>query len=60
MQKPWVQAVPSSHVWKAPLPARLEAGAHRVTVRVHDEYGRESVTHMLLEVGPRGTAASPA
>jgi C terminal of Calcineurin-like phosphoesterase/Calcineurin-like phosphoesterase len=34
MQKPWVQAVPSSHAWKAPLPADLAPGAHRVTVRV--------------------------
>jgi hypothetical protein len=59
MQKPWVRAVPSSHVWKAPLPADLEPGAHRVTLRASDEYGRERVSHMLLEVGPRGVAASP-
>jgi C terminal of Calcineurin-like phosphoesterase/Calcineurin-like phosphoesterase len=60
MQKRWVRAVPSSHVWKAPLPADLDPGAHRVTVRATDEYGRERVTHILLEVGPRGAAASPA
>ena len=60
MQKPWVRAVPSAHMWTAPLPADLEPGAHRVTVRANDEYGRECVAHMLLEVGPRGAAASPA
>ena len=59
-QKSWVQAVPSSHVWTAPLPADLEPGAHRVTVRAIDEYGRERVAHMLLEVGARGAAPSPA
>ena len=36
-QKPWVQAVPSSHVWTAPLPVGLEPGAHRVRVRAIDE-----------------------
>ena len=41
-------------------PADLEPGAHRVTVRAIDEYGRERVARMLLEVGPRGAAASPA
>jgi C terminal of Calcineurin-like phosphoesterase len=60
VQKPWVQAVPSSHVWRAPLPADLGAGAHRITVRASDEYGRERIAHMLLEVGPRGVATSPA
>ena len=59
VQKPWVQAVPSSHVWRAPLPADLGPGAHRVTVRASDEYGRECVTHLLLEVGPRAAAPSP-
>ena len=58
-QKPWVQAVPSSHMWKAPLPTDLAPGAHRVTVRTRDEYGRESVARMLLEVGPRSAAAAP-
>jgi hypothetical protein len=60
VQKPWVQAVPSSHVWKAPLPSDLGPGAHRVTVRASDEYGRERIAHMLLEVGPRAAPASPA
>src|SRR5262249_2047268 len=29
-QKPWVEAVPSAHVWAGPLPCDLETGAHRV------------------------------
>jgi C terminal of Calcineurin-like phosphoesterase len=60
MQRSWVQAVPSSHVWTASLPADLETGVHRVTVRANDEYGREHVAHMLLEVSPHGEAAAPA
>jgi hypothetical protein len=60
MQKPWMQAVPSSHVWKAPLPSDLAPGAHRVTVRACDEYGRERTANMLLEVGAREAVASPA
>ena len=59
-QKPWVQAVPSSHVWTAPLPVGLEPGAHRVRVRAIDEYGREHVAHTLLEVATPGAAPAPA
>lgn len=59
-QKPWVQAVPSSHVWTAGLPCDLEMGAHRIEVRAIDEYGRERVQQLLLEVGPRGALAQPA
>jgi hypothetical protein len=60
MQKPWVEAVISSHVWKAPLPANLDVGAHRLTVRARDEYGRELVAHMVLEVTARDKPVSPA
>jgi hypothetical protein len=60
MQKPWVQAVPSSHVWTAGLPCDLAMGAHRVEVRAVDEYGRERVQQLLLEVGPRGALAQPS
>jgi C terminal of Calcineurin-like phosphoesterase/Calcineurin-like phosphoesterase len=49
-QKSWVRALPSSHLWKAPLPANLEPGAHRVTVRAIDEYERALVGHIVLEV----------
>ena len=59
-QKPWVQAVPSSHVWTAGLPCDLAMGAHRIEVRAVDEYGRERVQQLLLEVGPRGALAQPA
>jgi hypothetical protein len=46
----WVRALPSSHVWKAPLPAGLPAGAHAVTVTACDEYGRQHRTRLVLEV----------
>ena len=55
-QKPWVEAVPSAHVWAGPLPCDLETGAHRVEVRAVDEFGRERVAHTLLEVGPTQSA----
>jgi C terminal of Calcineurin-like phosphoesterase/Calcineurin-like phosphoesterase len=54
MQKPWVCAVPSSHVWKAALPAGLRPGAHRITVEAQDEYGRRLGTHLVVEVVASG------
>ena len=50
VQKPWVRAVPSSHIWKAPLPLGLRPGAHCVTVKAADEYGRRHSAHVLLEI----------
>jgi len=49
-KKPWVKAEPSSHMWTARLPADLEAGTHKVSVLVADEYGREHRDHLVLEV----------
>jgi len=49
-KKQWVQAGKSSHVWQATLPANVEPGVHRVTVRATDEYGRTHTASMLLEV----------
>ena len=49
-RKPWVKPELSSHVWQAPLPAELDAGTHRLTVRAWDEYGREHAAFMVLEV----------
>jgi hypothetical protein len=34
----------------APLPANLDAGAHRVTVRAINEYGRVLVAHLVLKI----------
>jgi hypothetical protein len=48
--KPWVRAVPSSHIWKAPLPAGLAPGARCITVRARQECGREEMAHVVLEV----------
>jgi hypothetical protein len=57
--KPWVRAVPSSHLWKAPLPVGLQPGAHRLTVRARKDCGREEVAHVVLEVAaPNGAAGS--
>jgi C terminal of Calcineurin-like phosphoesterase len=54
-QKPWVRPVRSSHVWKAPLPRDLPPGAHCLTVRAQDEYGRPIATHLVLELSDFGT-----
>ena len=59
MQKPWVRPVPSSHLWRAPICPDLGPGAHRLTVRATDEYGREIVAHMVIEVAPNHAASSP-
>ncbi len=56
LQSPWVKAVASSHVWKAPLPPQLQPGIHRLTVRATDEYGRQLATHLMLEVTARASA----
>jgi hypothetical protein len=41
---------PSSHLWKAPLPADLQAGTHKVTVVSTNEFGRTDTTSTLVEV----------
>jgi hypothetical protein len=59
-RKAWVEPVCSSHVWKGSLPVGLAPGAHRVTVRATDEYGREHVAHLVFEIGPAGHTPQPA
>jgi hypothetical protein len=49
-KKPWVKAEPSSHIWTARLPADLDPGTHRIAVRVVDEYGREHLDHLVIEL----------
>jgi hypothetical protein len=53
----WVEPVASSHLWKARLPQDLKPDTYRVTVRAIDEYGREHITHTVLEVVERTTPA---
>jgi hypothetical protein len=48
--RPWVEPVPSTHLWAAPLPDDLAPGLHTITVRALDEYGREHRAHKLFEV----------
>jgi hypothetical protein len=59
-KKTWMKAEPSSHIWSARLPADLEAGTHRVAVRVVDEYGREHRDHLVVEVTCCETAKTRA
>lgn len=56
LQKPWMRPLPSSHVWRAPLPTALRPGAYRLSVHAEDEYGRRLGTNLLFEV----TAPEPA
>ena len=49
-KKPWVSATRSTHVWQTTLPADLAVGTHRLTVRATDEYGRQHLGWMVLEV----------
>ena len=48
--KPWVKAVPSSHVFVADLPDDLAPGTHTLTVRGRDEFGRIHHAHRILEI----------
>jgi hypothetical protein len=56
LQRPWTRAVPSSHIWSAPLPPSLRPGIHPLTVRATDEYGRQIATHLMLEISVRTSA----
>nr|WP_294522049.1 calcineurin-like phosphoesterase family protein [uncultured Rhodopila sp.] len=49
-KKFWVEAGKSTHIWQTKLPAALEPGTHRVSVRATDEYGRTHNGSMVLEV----------
>lgn len=48
--KSWVEAVPSSHVFVADLPADLQAGTTSVFVAAVDEFGRTHHAHRVLEI----------
>ena len=50
LQKPWMRALSSSHIWRAPLPAHLLPGAYCAKVQAEDEYGRRLSAHVLFEV----------
>jgi len=49
-KKPWVKALPSSHIWSSRLSGDLQPGTHCISVRVIDEYGREHRDNLVLEV----------
>ena len=53
-----MQAVNSTHIWKASIPATLEPGTYRITANARDEYGRGHTAHAVLEVVAQ--ADSPA
>jgi hypothetical protein len=50
LQKPWMRALSSSHIWRAPLPTSLRPGAYCASVQADDEYGRPLRAHVLFEV----------
>ncbi len=56
--KPWVEAVPSTHVFVADLPDGLEPGTHTLTVEAIDEFGQRHVGHRIVEV--HGSSAADA
>ena len=53
VRKAWVDAAPSTHLWKVRLPPEIGPGAHPVTVRAIDEYGRRHLAHAVLEVADK-------
>jgi hypothetical protein len=48
--KPWVEAVPTTHLWTAQLPEDLRPGVHTITVKAIDDYGQEHEAHKVFEV----------
>lgn len=45
-----VSPEPSSHIWTAPVPQELGPGAHTVTIRSTDPYGRRTQTSQQFDV----------
>ena len=54
--KSWVQPIPSSHLFEAPLPDGLQPGTWTVSVKAVDEFGRTHHAHRVLEIS--GSSAS--
>jgi hypothetical protein len=50
VKKPWVEAVPSSHIWVGDLPEDLQPGTYTLTVKARDEFGRSHHSHRILEI----------
>ncbi len=48
--KSWVEPLPTTHMWQAPLPDGLQPGVHTISVRATDEYGRTHTEHKIFEV----------
>ncbi len=48
--KPWVQAVPSTHLFLADLPDSIAPGTYTVRVRATDEFGARHLGTRVLEV----------
>ncbi len=48
--KPWVKAERSTHVWAAPLPGDLTPGAHAISIRATDEFGRTHRETLAFEI----------
>ncbi|MEM8563551.1 MAG: calcineurin-like phosphoesterase family protein [Pseudomonadota bacterium] len=48
--KPFVSALPSSHIWSASLPQDLVPGTYTLSVSATDEFGRSHHGHRILEI----------
>ncbi len=46
----WMEPVPSSHIWVAPLPGDLAPGIHRLEITVKDQQGSKYSANRLFEV----------
>ena len=57
--KSWVEAEPTTHIWEAPLPDGLQPGAHTITVRATDEYGRVHTAHKVFEISGMAPFEAP-
>lgn len=56
-KKSWVEAITSSHLFRADLPDDLGPGIYTVTVRAVDDFGQEHHGHSILEI--TGSSAIP-
>ena len=46
----WISAIPSTHIWSAPLKGALKLGLNRITVKTRDPYGEWFRSTKIVEL----------
>ncbi len=46
----WIKPMPSVHIWRAPLPADLKPGLHRIMVKTTNQWGESYQTACIFNI----------